>query len=186
MLLPVLTACAPGLHSYTKIICNLWDAWNPTLQPPISRAGVISSQHGEFASHHSPPGARCELLLANAGRYEFTATHAHIDAKSSLRFLSCASLDRCEPVMHWSGVAWNVAQLPIARPYVFTVTATRYLKIVLEVAPAPTAGNTFQLRWDRLDNQTACLPCPTVHEENDDVWAPYVEHPGCGMQAIVA
>lgn len=184
------TVCESGFYSRTKVVCNLWDPWNPMNQPPTSHAGTIAAHHGEFASHYSPASARCELLLANAGHYEFRSTHAHIDAKSSLLFFACASPDRCEsrPVIQWSGIAWNVAELPIGKPYIFTATVAQYLKIVLEVAATPVASNTFTLRWDLVqsNNQSVCLPCPPAHEEDDDVWAPYVENEGClGEKSLV-
>lgn len=176
--IPTVAACPKGFFSHTIITCNLWDIWMD--QPPISQI-QISSPAGEFVSHFSPPGSRCELLLSNASTgtgYRISAIHAFIDTESSLRFFPCRSPNDCDPLpaFTWSNVAWNVQRSPTEiRGYDFTTfTKSQYLKIVLQVSRTSSASNTFALRW----STPGCMPC-VADGGNDDRWGPFVKRREC-------
>lgn len=179
--------CPSGLFQYTQVKCNLWDAM--TSQVPHSFASIFSTQ-GEFASHFSPPGSRCELLLVNISSdigLEVSVSSAYIDRDSSLDIFECRSAEDCNimPKLSWSGVAWNVQGFPVQETqYKFSISMQHpHLKIVLQVSASPSASNTFALTWK---SGLGCQPC------NDSIpqplgfyetWAPYVKIFGCSMDS---
>jgi hypothetical protein len=181
------TTCPPGFFQFTQVKCNLWDA--TASQVPYSVAS-ISSTRGEFASHFSPPGSRCELLIVNVSsekHLEISINSAYIDAASSLSFLACRSSEVCnpEPVLAWSGVAWNVQGFPMQENrYRFSIPMQyANLKIVLQVSAFPIASNTFAVSWDSGQSCKPCLQSIPQQFDSLDAWTPYISIAGCEMHS---
>ena len=185
-ILGTVCACNPGYFSYSKVVCNLWDIW---MSESPNSAVRISSSQGQFASHFSPPGGRCTLLIANASTgkgFEIIAHSAYLDSSSSVNFFACDSPANCDPrpAVTWTGIAWNVQQFPEPQSnYKFTiVTDHPFLKIVLHVASSPVASNNFVLSWN---SNPVCQPCPIpLSQDDDDKWSPYIERKGCALEIL--
>ena len=130
--------------SHSEVICNLW-----SLDTKETSNTIPWSTTGSFASHFSPPGSRCELVLKSDAfnSHKIDVHFAHIDCSSSVSFFTCNATDHCNLAFEWSGVAWNVQHYSSGNfKYTFTLKA-QYLKIVLQVSASPSAPNTFALSW---------------------------------------
>jgi hypothetical protein len=168
-----LSGCPAGSYAQSHVVCTLVALG----AAPQNAVRIASGSAGSFESHYSPAGARCELLLAgnSTARYEVVATFAHIDSASSVEFSACDASGFCTPAFDWRGATWNAQHFPDRQTYRFFTMAPS-LRIVLQVAAAPAAPNTFGLVWTVAGR--GCEPCaPRAHDDGDR--PPFVQRVGC-------